>query len=279
MVSGVFADGVRENLTVFAFSRYAGSKDHTTSTQGKRGGILEQTRLGKKKQKNPWWLYIVMFLVGVIVAMVAFILLTKKDEQPKQTASSTGSSTVTQRQEGSARNTSQTAVSASAETEETSASSDIGSSTAEAPYAVDIATFTEQDSLRFRPKGDSIGTLNRGKSALIRKVDDLYYFEWSHVYRDAWTNYSGRFVYQVELETVPTEELEVSSYSQVPRTVKVNTRFKLTNLISANDDFAQSWQGQYLYSFYASDGTIFLTVPEDNTGGFSSQMEYQLVKQ
>lgn len=209
-----------------------------------------------QQHKSHWFNYAIVFLLGIILATLLFIIFFNNPEPRNETRQS---------QKGS-----ESTVSGQQSSTEESVSDQLKD---EYPYRVDV---TNNQNMTFRPKGDNVGTLHSGISILINPMDDAYSVKLAHSYHDAYTDINDSSVYKSKIKNTTTKKIFIRGYGSTPqRDISINTEISLDTQLSNSGEEFSDWQGAELYLFYAADGTLSLAVPDIHVGKEGQYMEYQ----
>lgn len=226
---------------------------------------MKRTELhNRRKTPRNWLIAIVIGLVAVII--VPIMVFQFHTTNPKNVVNSSESTSL------STPSTSTTSMENSS-TEQTSSAQDY-------LYAVDVKSVAGNTETYFRPKGTDVGSLNVGRVVTIIPEGAGYNIRLEHNYNTAThaDSVHNTALYTAKIENIPTTIIHVWGYGNTPhRDVKVNTRITLEKRLTDNEDGFIGVEGEYLYLFYASDGTVSLAVSDtDGLGNRDKFMEYQL---
>lgn len=209
-----------------------------------------------QQHKSHWFNYAIVFLLGIILAILIFIVFFNNSEPRNETRQS---------QKGS-----ESTISDQQSSTEESATDQLKD---EYPYGVDV---TNNQNMTFRPKGDNLGALHSGISILISPMDDVYSVKLAHSYHDVYTDINDSSVYKSQIKNTTTKKIFIRGYGSTPqRDISINTEISLDTQLSKSGEEFSDWQGAKLYLFYTTDGTLSLAVPDIHVGKDGQYMEYQ----
>lgn len=216
---------------------------------------MNKSRIAKRQSRWHWFKYLLVFLLGIMCALLLFIIFFPKEPKLDKKIITRQSTSISDSQSSVLRE----------QTSDTQQSS--------YPYKVDLPN---NQSLNFKPKGNNVGTLHDSISVTLSSNSNNYKVYFSHNYRDNYDSFESSANFIAQVNTIPTKEIFVRGYGSTPqRNVSINTEIVLNDELSNTGDQFSDWQGTKLFLFTASDGSLSLAVPDVDEGKNGNYIEYQ----